>query len=195
MQRELAKAARAQALVGRLKILLPRFPAEKNDRPVEAAAGTGFKGAMWKAAFLKGVRQLKEHIRAGDIFQAVLSGEFSARQKAAPMDIYRGLRLQGASPYLYMRDGDRHLLGPPERLGQGGRRLALNCPIAGTRPRGRTRRLDAAFERALKASPKERAEHLMLVDLARNDLGRVCVPGSVRLPAYERSDVIPTSCI
>lgn len=140
-------------------------------------------GALGRTGFLRAARRIKEHIRAGDIFQCVLSERFAAPVKAGPLEIYRSLRLTSPSPYLFfIKDGEGHLLGAsPERLVKVVEGTAWNCPIAGTRPRGADPRRDGLLERALKRSPKERAEHLMLVDLARNDLGRVCRPGSVKL--------------
>ncbi len=141
------------------------------------------KGTMGRPAFLRGVRRIKELIGEGDMFQCVLSERFSARTAADPVKVFKSLELEGGSPYLFLlKDADEHLVGAsPERLvGVFGRKL-LNMPIAGTRPRGGDARRDKNLERALKRSPKERAEHLMLVDLARNDLGRVSEPGSVRV--------------
>ena len=139
--------------------------------------------ARGREAYLGGVRALKEHIAAGDIFQAVLSESFSAPYAGAPLDLLRGLRALGPCPYLYyLRDGKTHWVGAsPERLVRVEKGVALNCPIAGTRPRGKTPARDRALEQAMRRSPKERAEHLMLVDLGRNDLGRVCAPGTVRV--------------
>jgi anthranilate synthase component 1 len=138
---------------------------------------------LGKERFLAAVRKLKEHIRAGDIFQAVLSETFHVKTAASPARLCRLLAGLGAPPYLFwLKDGQRHLIGAsPERLIKVENGRALNCPIAGTRPRGATRAKDLAFERALLKSPKERAEHLMLVDLARNDLGRVSAPGTVKV--------------
>ena len=139
-----------------------------------------------RAAFLRAVRRLKERIFAGDIFQAVVSESFTARLPLSPFDAYRAVRAANATPYGFLLvDGAVARLGAsPERLVRvvGGR--ARNCPIAGTRPRGATPAKDRALERELRASGKEKAEHLMLVDLARNDLGRVCAPGSVAVERF-----------
>jgi anthranilate synthase component 1 len=144
------------------------------------------RGGRGRAAFLRGVRRVKEHIRAGDIFQAVLSEDFSARLKGGPLAAYRAVRAANASPYLFcLMGGDDAVMGAsPERLVRVVDGVARNCPIAGTRPRGRTRAEDVRLEKELRASDKERAEHLMLVDLARNDLGRVCAPGSVAVERF-----------
>ncbi len=143
-------------------------------------------GTMGKKNFLNGVKRIKEHIRAGDIFQCVLSERFSARNGEPPIDLYRRLRAVSPSPYnFYFKDGDKSYLGAsPEMLVkvEGGR--AQTHPIAGTRPRGLSEAQDKKLEKALLASPKERAEHLMLVDLGRNDLGKVCAPGTVGVSSF-----------
>jgi anthranilate synthase component 1 len=138
---------------------------------------------MSKAAYLAGVRKAKAYIRAGDIFQVVPSQRFSARTHADPFEIYRALRVINPSPYLYfLRLGDVAVVGSsPEMLVKVQGRDAFYRPIAGTRPRGGDEKEDRAFEAELLADPKERAEHIMLVDLGRNDLGRVCEYGSVRV--------------
>ncbi len=137
------------------------------------------------------VEAAKAYIAAGDIFQVVLSQRFSRQTGAQPFDIYRSLRRLNPSPYMFFFDfaglaggpDPLYLIGAsPEmhvRL-EGG--TATLRPIAGTRPRGASPAADAALERELLADPKERAEHVMLVDLARNDLGRVCDYGTVRVP-------------
>jgi anthranilate synthase component 1 len=144
------------------------------------------RGGRGKAAFLRGVAKIKNHIRAGDIFQAVLSEDFSARLKGGPLAAYRAIRAANASPYLFcLMGGDDAVMGAsPERLVRVLGGVVRNCPIAGTRPRGTTRARDLKLEKELRASEKERAEHLMLVDLARNDLGRVCAPGSVAVERF-----------
>src|SRR5581483_5204828 len=131
-------------------------------------------------------RTLKERIRAGDIFQAVLSDQFRSRRRPDDLALYRALRASNPSPYHFLlRDGGRSYVGSsPERLIKVEGRRALYSPIAGTRPRGASAAQDRLLERQLKRSPKERAEHLMLVDLGRNDLGRVCEPGTVRVARY-----------
>ncbi len=149
------------------------------------------------ADYLAGVEASKEHIRAGDAFQIVLSQRFSAPCPASALDVYRVLRVTNPSPYMYLvrvpvptTDADGALSdqvafdivgSSPEALVkvEGGR--ALLHPIAGSRPRGATPQRDAELAEELLADEKERAEHLMLVDLGRNDLGRVCEPGSVEV--------------
>ena len=143
-------------------------------------------GRRGRAEFMRGVRRLKEHIRAGDVFQGVLSDDFEARLAAGPIAAFRAIRAGNPTPYLFLlMGGDDAVIGAsPERLVRVVAGVARNCPIAGTRPRGRARAEDLRLERELRASEKERAEHLMLVDLARNDLGRVCAPGSVRVARF-----------
>ena len=132
------------------------------------------------------VLRAKEYIRAGDIFQVVPSQRFEKETAADPFDLYRALRVINPSPYMYfLRAGRTTLVGSsPEilvRLEDG--RITLR-PIAGTRRRGKTPEEDAALERELLADPKERAEHVMLVDLGRNDVGRVAETGSVRVSDF-----------
>jgi len=128
------------------------------------------------------VERAKEYIRAGDIFQVVLSQRLAAPLRAPAFDVYRALRIVNPSPYLYfLRTGPVTVLGSsPEMLVKASGRTLEYRPIAGTHPRGRTEEEDAALEQKLLADEKERAEHLMLVDLGRNDLGRVAETGSVR---------------
>jgi len=136
------------------------------------------------------VLKAKEHIAAGDIFQVVLSQRLERQTSAHPFNIYRALRRLNPSPYMFFfdfdglaGDPDLYLIGasPEMHVRLEGRTAAIR-PIAGTRPRGKTPAEDALLERELLADPKELAEHVMLVDLARNDLGRVCSVGSVRVP-------------
>jgi anthranilate synthase component 1 len=141
---------------------------------------------MTKETFENGVRTIKEHIAAGDIYQAVLSQRFEADVKADPFTVYRALRHVNPSPYMYfMRMGALAIVGSsPEMLVRVEGRRAETHPIAGTRPRGGTEEEDLRLAEELKRNEKERAEHVMLVDLGRNDLGRVCDYGSVRVPQY-----------
>ena len=143
-----------------------------------------FVSGFTREGFLAAVERCKEYIRAGDIFQVVLSQRMSVPFRARPVDVYRALRALNPSPYMYFLDlGDTQVVGSsPEILVrlQGGEVTVR--PIAGTRPRGDTPEADAALEAELLADPKERAEHLMLIDLGRNDVGRVAEPGSVEVP-------------
>jgi anthranilate synthase component 1 len=139
-----------------------------------------------REAFETGVRTIKEHIAAGDIYQAVLSQRFEAEISADPFTVYRALRHVNPSPYMYfMRMGPLAIVGSsPEMLVRVEGRRAETHPIAGTRPRGSNEEEDLRLAEELKRNEKERAEHVMLVDLGRNDLGRVCEFGSVRVPQY-----------
>ena len=156
-------------------------PAASTVATLAAAGEPGYRCRSERADFLAGVDTIREHIRAGDAFQVVLSQRFEMGTDADPLDIYRVLRASNPSPYMYLlRLGMLDIVGSsPEALVRvvGGR--ALMRPIAGTRPRGATVAEDSILAAELLADPKERSEHVMLVDLARNDLGRVCVPGSV----------------
>ncbi len=129
------------------------------------------------------VEQVKEHIRAGDTFQTVISQRFALDTEVTAFELYRVLRVINPSPYLYLLDtGDAQIVGSsPEALVQVQDRRVETWPIAGTRPRGATPEEDRRYEQELVADAKERAEHIMLVDLARNDLGRVCDVGSVQV--------------
>jgi anthranilate synthase component 1 len=143
-----------------------------------------------KPKFLESVRRAKEYIAAGDIFQVVLSQRWDFEPGVAPLDLYRALRTVNPSPYMYYlrfgggkkNSGGMHVLGSsPEMLVRvEGRKLEYR-PIAGTHPRGRDEAEDTALEKKMLADEKERAEHVMLVDLGRNDLGRVSEYGSVKV--------------
>jgi anthranilate synthase component 1 len=137
--------------------------------------------------FLAAVRKSKEYVRAGDVFQVVISQRFSARTDADPFEIYRALRVLNPSPYMYfLKLGDTAIVGSsPELLLKVQGREAFYRPIAGTRPRGKDEAEDQVLAAELAADPKERAEHIMLVDLGRNDLGRVSEYGSVRVERLE----------
>ncbi|MBD3343536.1 MAG: anthranilate synthase component I [Chitinivibrionales bacterium] len=130
----------------------------------------------------KAVEQCKEYIRAGDIFQVVLSQRFSLGVKSDPFDLYRILRTVNPSPYMYyLSCGDASIIGAsPEMLVRVEDGVVETRPIAGTRPRGKDEHEDDLLAEELKKDPKEIAEHVMLVDLGRNDLGRVCEFGSVK---------------
>jgi anthranilate synthase component 1 len=132
------------------------------------------------------VRTAKEHIAAGDIYQVVLSQRFDVETGVDPFTVYRALRHVNPSPYMYfLRIGDRSIVGSsPEMLVRVEGRRVETHPIAGTRPRGRTPDEDVQLGEQLRQNEKERAEHVMLVDLGRNDVGRVAKYGSVRVPTY-----------
>jgi len=143
-------------------------------------------GSVTQAQFEEMVAKAQEHILAGDAFQIVLSQRLSGRTDVAPFQIYRALRILNPSPYLYFLDfGDTQVVGSsPELLVRKEGRAAAVNPIAGTRPRGADPAADLALAEELMADQKERAEHVMLVDLGRNDLGRVCEIGSVQTETF-----------
>ncbi len=136
-----------------------------------------------RQGFMQSVERAKEYIAAGDIFQVVLSQRLEFAPEVAPFEVYRALRTVNPSPYMYfLRMGDMHVLGSsPEMLVRvTGRKLEYR-PIAGTHPRGRDEAEDSRLEQQMLQDEKERAEHVMLVDLGRNDLGRVSEYGSVKV--------------
>jgi anthranilate synthase component I len=168
------------------------------SRPVAPRAATCDTGARPdyvsrtdREDYLAAVERAKEEIRSGEAFQVVVSQRFEMPTPASALDVYRMLRVTNPSPYMYLLrfpgrdggvDGAFDIVGSsPEALVKVTDGRALLHPIAGTRPRGATPAEDAELAAELLADPKERAEHLMLVDLGRNDLGRVCAPGSVEV--------------
>jgi anthranilate synthase component I len=174
-------------LVQRLRASEPP-PLEPTPNPASRPRPTAGVG---EERFRAGVARAREHILAGDIFQAVLSRRLSAPAPAGGFPVYRRLRVTNPAPYMFfLRAPGLELAGSsPEPLVRVDRGRVSARPIAGTRPRGGTLEEDRRLERELLADPKERAEHAMLVDLARNDLGRVCRPGTVEvteLMAVER---------
>jgi len=156
----------------------PRIPL-KGSKPASLAVHSNFR----RSEYLDIVRKAKKYIRAGDIFQVVLSQRFSAKAQAEPFEVYRQLRALNPSPYLfYLQLNDVAVVGSsPEMLVKVQGRDVFYRPIAGTRRRGKDEAEDQRLEREMLASEKERAEHIMLVDLGRNDLGRVCEYGTVKV--------------
>jgi anthranilate synthase component 1 len=146
-------------------------------------AETDFHYGFSRRDFIAAVDRCKEYILAGDIFQVVLSQRMSVPFQARPLDVYRALRALNPSPYMYFIDlGDAQIVGSsPEVLVRVQQRRVTLRPIAGTRHRGATAAEDQRLEQELLDDPKERAEHLMLIDLGRNDAGRVCRTGSVKV--------------
>src|SRR4029077_3243676 len=159
--------------------------AEKPRREARAGKRSALKvtSNFRRSEYMAAVRKCKEYIRAGDIFQVVVSQRFSAKTKAQPFDIYRELRALNPSPYLfYLQMNDIAVVGSsPEMLVKVQGRDVFYRPIAGTLPRGKDEAEDQHLEKQMPASEKERAEHIMLVDLGRNDLGRVCDYGTVKV--------------
>jgi anthranilate synthase component I len=186
------EAAYAEAVAGS-EALVARLSTPASAPPVsppEARRVTDARSNMAPEDYLAAVATGKEHIAAGDVFQVVPSQRFSLDTDVDPFAVYRVLRIINPSPYMYLFEWeDLQVVGSsPEALVtlRGGE--ASIWPIAGSRPRGATPAEDDALEAELRADEKERAEHVMLVDLARNDLGRVCALGSVR--AADLMDVV-----
>ena len=158
--------------------------------PVEAGNGSGGHQpptpSMTKSEFMAGVKRVKDHITAGDVYQLVLPVKFSGETDIDPFAAYRALRLLNPSPYMYYLDfDDLQVVGSsPEALARLNGASAELRPIASTRPRGNDDEHDQFLERQLLADSKEAAEHVILVDLARNDLGRTAVAGSVKVEPY-----------
>lgn len=163
---------------GLLKALSGPLEIEEPSRPHDRVAAVS---NISEAAFKEKVTEAKEHILAGDAFQIVLSRQLHGKTDCPPFQIYRALRILNPSPYMFFIDfEDWQVIGSsPEMLVKLEKRKATLCPIAGTRPRGDSPAADDALAAELLACEKERAEHVMLVDLGRNDLGRVCDIGSV----------------
>jgi anthranilate synthase component 1 len=182
---ESAKAAFAAAVeqIDQLSQALacPVPPAPEPVRPHRIRDSWG------RESFLRAVERIREYIAAGDCFQAVLSRRLTAEYAGDPFELYRMLRGASPAPYLfYLRFAERILAGAsPELLVRCEGGAVTVRPIAGTRPRGVNREEDARLEASLRADAKERAEHVMLVDLGRNDVGRVALPGSVRVDQRE----------
>jgi len=169
---------RIDALIEKLRGPLPPNVFE-SSRVAGAELSPNFTPEQFRGA----VERCKEYVRAGDIIQVVLSQRFSGELDVDPLDIYRALRTLNPSPYMFfLRFGETLVVGAsPEVLVRKEGDLVQVRPIAGTRPRGATDSEDRALEQELLSDPKERAEHIMLVDLGRNDLGRVCETGSVKV--------------
>lgn len=171
-----------ETIIHRLEQARPLNPAPEIN---EGDHNPSWTSNIGQGAFETAVLRAKEYIAAGDIFQVVLSQRLSRPTKADPFTIYRALRMLNPSPYMFYFNlpDDLHLIGSsPEILVRMEDGRAEVRPIAGTRPRGATPDEDEALAQELLADPKERAEHIMLVDLGRNDLGRVCRYGSVQAP-------------
>ena len=184
-----AAAARIAALEARMHQPLPAgvTPLQWRDQPAAAIQAKSNRG---QADFEQAVVLAREHIAAGDVFQLVISQRLETTIQRDPFELYRSLRMVNPSPYMaFFNFGGWHLIGSspevmvkaePATDGSGAVKASLR-PIAGTRPRGGDEAEDQALAADLLADPKECAEHVMLVDLGRNDLGRVCQPGSVKV--------------
>jgi anthranilate synthase component 1 len=198
--RETPKAAYARAVkdIARIEKKLAAGCKPSHWRHGVTRSKLKVKARTSKAKFIESVRRAKEYIAAGDIFQVVLSQRWDFEPGVTPLDLYRALRTVNPSPYMYflrfgaeknststkMNATGMHVIGSsPEMLvrAAGGTRKLEYRPIAGTHPRGRDEIEDAALEKKMLGDEKERAEHVMLVDLGRNDLGRVSEYGSVKV--------------
>jgi len=169
--------AKIDSLIDKLKAPLP------SAAPIPTKKRVAFASNVARSDFEGWVTRAKEYIRAGDIFQVVLSQRFSGELTVDPFDIYRVLRTLNPSPYMFfLRLDDTVVVGasPEVMVRKEGAKVELR-PIAGTRPRGVDPEEDGRLAQEMLEDPKERAEHIMLVDLGRNDLGRVCTIGSVRV--------------
>jgi len=172
------------------KVVVPRNPRASVSRTVSLTKGkshtgllTGFTSNFSKEQFLRAVKKAKEYVRAGDVIQVVLSQNFEKKVNVNPINAYRALRVINPSPYMYYINTDKCTLvgSSPEILVRlEGDTIELR-PIAGTRKRGSSKEEDLLLEKELRADPKEMAEHIMLVDLGRNDVGRVAITGSVKV--------------
>ena len=175
-----------QALEARLIEMKKEIFAAVAEEKEEVNWKLCFQPSIDKQTFMEMVEKAKESIRKGDIFQIVLSQRLKAQFTVEPFRFYRRLRKSNPSPYMFYLDfQDYVVLGasPENLIKTTGKQITTN-PIAGTRPRGRSRAIDQALEKELIKDEKEIAEHNMLVDLSRNDLGKVCEIGSITVPTY-----------
>jgi anthranilate synthase component 1 len=171
--------ARLEGWIERLRGSCP-YPKERTSTRISEM---DFVSGFTREGFERAVAKIKEYIAQGDVMQVVLSQRLSVPYRGDPLSVYRALRWLNPSPYLYYLNlKDCHIVGSsPEILVRLEEGAVTVRPIAGTRPRGRTQEEDLALERELLSDPKELAEHLMLIDLGRNDVGRVAQTGSVRV--------------
>ncbi|MFZ5724580.1 MAG: anthranilate synthase component I [Pseudomonadota bacterium] len=175
----------AQARLDALHLQLRQGALPEREAVQPPLQESDFASSFPQPQFAQAVNRIKEYVLAGDIMQVVISQRMTVPFTARPLDLYRALRYLNPSPYLYYLDlDDFHIVGSsPEILARlDGGKVTVR-PIAGTRRRGRTEEEDVALERELLADPKEIAEHLMLIDLGRNDVGRIADTGSVEVTA------------
>ena len=179
---------RIEEMIARLRAPLGEMPA--GAEPVGTALEARMKSNTPIERYHQFVDAAREYIQAGDIFQVVLSQRVDVDTPAHPFTIYRALRAVNPSPYMFYLDFNEYQIvgASPELLVRVENGVVTNHPIAGTRPRGATAEADAALAEELINDEKERAEHVMLVDLGRNDIGRVAVPGTVRVPRFMAID-------
>ena len=167
----------------RQKLRLPITPRLGVDPALQLTEDLPYRSSSTREDYERAVREIKEYILAGDCMQVVISQRMTIDFKAAPIDLYRALRCFNPTPYMYFFNfGDFHVVGSsPEVLVRVEDGLVTVRPIAGTRPRGASEEADLALEEDLLSDAKEIAEHLMLIDLGRNDVGRVSATGSVKV--------------
>ncbi|MGJ7921511.1 anthranilate synthase component I [Neobacillus sp. LXY-4] len=160
--------------------------AEFHIEEPEKVSLSSFQATISKEKFMRNVEIAKEYISQGDIFQVVLSQRMQASIEGDPFSFYRKLRISNPSPYMYYLDFEDYVVAgsSPESLVKANQSLVITNPIAGTRPRGKNSEEDIQLEKDLVADEKELAEHRMLVDLGRNDLGKICKFGSVDVHKY-----------
>ena len=170
-----------EEIIGRLNRPLPKGNVGKKGRKIRTVQSN-----FTKKGFENSVRKAKKYIQRGDVIQVVLSQRLETALECDPLDVYRALRSLNPSPYMYyLNFGEVKMIGSsPELLVRCERKLVETRPIAGTRPRGKDEIEDKALEKELLNDAKERAEHVMLVDLGRNDIGRVSSPGSVKVDEF-----------
>lgn len=168
-------------IAAKLQLAVPPIPRAQSNQPLEES---DFVSEFGEARYTQAVETIKEYIRAGDCMQVVLAQRMATPFSAAPIDLYRALRSLNPSPYMYYMDlADFHIVSSsPEILARLQDGVVTTRPLAGTRRRGHTPEEDVFFEQELLGDPKEIAEHLMLIDLGRNDVGRIASTGSVQVP-------------
>lgn len=183
-EEDLEKSANAR--LSAIKSEIEKAESSENPEPVGNASDIECRATETRESFMRKVEKAKQHIKDGDIFQVVLSQRFDVKTTKDPLDVYRTLRTLNPSPYMYYIDyGDYKIAGSsPELLVKLSGGEVQTCPIAGTRPRGALEQEDNKLCDELLKDEKERAEHLMLVDLARNDIGRISEFGSVELSSF-----------
>jgi len=175
-----------ERIITQIKKPLPLEESKKKGRKNNRGDNNILKSNVTQEEFIEKVKRAKEYILAGDIFQVVLSQCLTRKTELHPFEIYRSLRSLNPSPYMYyLNFGEIQIVGAsPEPLVRLTDKLVESKPIAGTRPRGRFKLEDLDLEKEMLNDEKERAEHTMLVDLARNDLSRVCCPGTVKVSTF-----------
>jgi len=177
-----AAVEKIETFIEKLRSPMPRYR-RKAISSIEGSTAPSFKSNFKAKDFMEAVKSTKRYIQAGDIIQSVISQRWQTDLEVLPFDLYRALRVLNPSPYMfYLKMGDHYLIGssPEVMVRLEGDNIEIR-PIAGTRPRGLTDSKDKMLEKELLSDPKERAEHIMLVDLARNDLGRVARFGTVQV--------------